>query len=195
MTFRRAYGVLVVLAVACGGSVATSDDTTGTDSGTTGGDATTGGPDGSTGVDGGVPVGDSSVPPTQQPIACGDAGSCDPSTQVCCVTGGGGGGGISTACTAIGSCMGSSFSCESAKNCTMGEVCCADFMGGMGGGSITATCKPMCAGGFMEPQLCADSSECPMGQVCRNAFGGLKICRNPPPDGGFPPPKDAGGPG
>jgi hypothetical protein len=36
-----------------------------------------------------------------------------------------------------------------------------------------------------EVQLCQMSSECPMGEVCRPFFGGVRICRRPPMDGGM----------
>jgi len=188
ISVRRAYAIVSLAAVACGGSVASSDDTSLDGSTSTSNDATTSSLDGSTtGSDGGVVTVDAGPP--VQPVACGDAG-CDPSTQVCCVTVKGPQN-IQQQCVANGSCQGSSFSCTGSANCPNGEVCCADFQGGGGGGSVTTTCKSQCAGGFQEPQLCQSAAECPPGDQCRQIFGGLKACVAPF-DGGGPPPKDAG---
>ena len=131
-----------------------------------------------------MPPPDSAVsPPPPASVPCGDAGTCDPSVQVCCVTLQGQQ--VFNACVAKGSCKGSSFACTSAANCPQGQVCCGTLSGG---GAINASCKTSCQGGFQEPQLCKSNAECTApGDTCQPAVGGLSVCR-----GGGPPPKDAG---
>jgi hypothetical protein len=158
---------------------ASTSDTGGStdDSGTTTDD---GGPiveeDGGTvPTDTGLPPTKDSGPPTMDAsppigtISCGDK-SCDPATQVCCVSFMGG-----QSCTAKGKCSGGiGLACTSAASCPGGEKCC--FSGGGGGGG--ASCKASCGmGGPGSAQLCATDAECPMGQTCRNVMGGFKICR------------------
>ena len=182
ITVRRAsFAATIVAAVACGGAVEDSNipldgSTTSNDGQPQQGDATSVGDatqqaDTSTGV---------------QPIPCGMGPSCDPSTQVCCGTQQG------ASCTPIGQCKGISFSCTSSANCSNGDVCCGSAMGM----SIQAKCAPMC--GAQQAQLCLNDNECKQpGYTCRSVpqLQGLKVCAPPQPDGGFPPPKDAGGPG
>jgi hypothetical protein len=135
--------------------------------------------DGSVLVDTGLPLPDSSVPTDGSvidggspgtPIECGTT-SCDSATQVCCITFAGMA--LNEACTAPSGCMGITLTCSSAQNCQSGDVCCANITM-MSQGS---ECEPMCMGGLTNPQLCATSAECPMGQMCRNSPFGYKICR------------------
>ncbi len=188
LTFRRGFvavtslAILAVVAGACGGSTVDdgqgdastgNDASTGTDTGTTN-------PDGSTGVDGGV-IGTDSGTTTGGTITCGKA-TCNADTEFCCATQQG------TTCVAKGGqCQGAQLDCSSAKSCPNGEVCCGAFQNQ----KITATCQQACKGGYQNPQLCEDSSECTPPDTCRPAFGGLMVCA-PSFDGGFPPPKDAG---
>lgn len=181
ITFRRVYAALtlaVVAAAACGGDVST--------------DNTNPGPDSSTPTDSGNTGTDSSsAPDTSTPLAplpCGMT-TCDPSTQVCCVTFQP----TTQTCIAIGApCSGGTLSCSSKLNCSSGDVCCLDYAGG----KVTTTCKPACLGGFQEPQLCASDGECTPPDTCRTIPGGYKACVPPTPDGGFKfdggGPKDAG---
>lgn len=185
--FSSCIGIVALGAFACGGQIDGGIDLP-ADGGAL--DATT--PptsnDGSVATkDGGtVNPGDATVVPPVQPTPCGDAGACDPTTQVCCVTFQNQK--LATACVANGQCQGSSLSCTSASNCPNGQVCCAGFQGGGGGGggSIKSTCKTQCAGGFQEPQLCAVDSECPQGQKCQLTQIGVKACVGG--GGGGPPP-------
>ena len=172
--------VAVAAAAACGGDVADQGNglpDSSTDSPSSTADTSTGNGDSSANPD--------TSSTTVTPIPCG-MGACDPSTQFCCI--------IfqpaSQMCLATGSpCMGAALSCTSASSCTSGDVCCADIMGT----KVSSSCKPKCAGGFMEPQLCASSAECTPPDTCRMILGGYKACAPPQPDGGFPPPKDGGG--
>ena len=185
ITFRRVYAALITAtaaAAACGGDVATNPNVNDNPDSSQAGDTSTTMGDSSTAPDTSTPL---------APLPCGMA-TCDPSTQVCCVTFQP----TTETCIAIGGpCMGGTLACSSSLNCTGGEVCCLDY--GMGGASTT--CKPSCLGGFQEPQLCASDAECKAPDTCRMIYGGYKACA-PPFDGGFPKfdggfPKDAGGPG
>lgn len=113
-----------------------------------------------------------SGPPVGPPIQCGMT-TCNSADQVCCLTFMGMTGGAS--CTAPTACMGIPLACSSAIDCPMGEVCCGSF-GGMGA-PPGSRCRPMCMGGFNNPQLCASSAECPTGLTCQPTPFGYKVCR------------------
>jgi hypothetical protein len=114
------------------------------------------------------PLPDSGPPP--EPIQCGTT-TCDPQTQVCCVTFNGQN--VNETCTNQGQCNGASLSCTSASSCPPNEVCCATLTQQQ----QSSQCASQCAGGFQNPQLCASSTECPKGQTCQNSPFGLKVCR------------------
>jgi Cys-rich repeat protein len=182
MTFVRASVSLVVLglavAVGCGGSSESLPDDDagggGNDS-STGTDGNTASRDGATMNDGTSPV-DSSMMSTGVPCGQGDAAaSCDPTTQVCCVTFGMGGG--SAQCIAKGAtCQGASVGCSSAANCASGDVCCGAFTNNMLSSACQAAPCPAVAPLGRPIQLCATDGECPNGEKCRTGFGGIKAC-------------------
>src|SRR5579883_1153136 len=118
----------------------------GGDGSSSGSDGSSTGNDGSSGGDGSSSGGDSGSMGT---IACGNGMTCNAATEVCCATGQG-----MTSCTPAGQCQGLPIACESAANCSNGEVCCGSFMGGGGGAMCAASC------GMGEIQLCAMSTEC-----------------------------------
>ena len=118
--------------------------------------------------DGGPPPLDAGPPP--EPIQCGNS-SCDPQTQVCCVTFNGQN--VNETCTNQGQCNGASLGCTSAASCPNGEVCCATLTQQQ----QSAQCAQQCQGGFQNPQLCATNAECPKGQTCQQSPFGLMVCR------------------
>jgi hypothetical protein len=120
--------------------------------------------------DGGPPPPIDAGPPPPSPIQCGTS-SCDPQTEVCCVTFNGQT--INEACTAQGKCSGASLGCTSAASCPSGEVCCGTFTQT----EQDSKCQTTCGGGFQHPQLCATNAECPSGTTCKNSPFGLKVCR------------------
>jgi hypothetical protein len=94
-------------------------------------------------------------------VACGPAGACDPSTQVCCANPNT----LSFTCIAKGApCGGIPISCSSSASCG-GEKCCLSFGG------------PQCQIACFGPQLCQSDGECTPPQRCRPAFGGFSLCR------------------
>ena len=114
--------------------------------------------------DGGPP------PPPPGPIQCGNA-TCNPQTQVCCVTFNGQT--VNETCTAQGQCNGAALSCTSASSCPPNEVCCATLTQQQ----QSSQCQPQCQGGFQHPQLCATDAECPQGTTCKPSPFGPKVCR------------------
>jgi hypothetical protein len=106
--------------------------------------------------------------PASGPVACGGS-TCDARTQDCCLTLGGG------RCVPNGACVGPlSLSCESAKNCEGGDVCCIE----VGGGSLTAACRPSCGGGRgPHVQVCRSDAECTHGTRCQRTPLGFGFCR------------------
>ena len=120
--------------------------------------------------DGGPPPPIDAGPPPPGPIQCGNT-TCNPQTQVCCVTFNGQQ--INEACTGQGQCNGAALSCTSASSCPPNEVCCATLTQTQ----QSADCEPQCQGGFQHPQLCATTAECPSGTTCKNSPFGLKVCR------------------
>ena len=181
---KRIFLGLLALVAACGGRTTLDDSTTDDasvlqDSGIIVKD---GGPISNDGgpifVDASPPSTDAAPPPPPpldagpqpQPIQCGTS-TCDPQTQVCCVTFSGQT--VTEACTNQGQCKGAELSCTSAASCPAIEVCCATLTQQ----SQSAQCAPQCKGGFQNPQLCATDAECPQGTTCKNSPLGLKICR------------------
>ncbi len=167
--FLCSVGIAVAVAAGCGGSTSDGgggnvDAGTGTDS-SVAADTSTGADTGTTPDTGGG----------MGTVACGMGSMCDVATQVCCVTAGEGG--LSTACTGKTACTGGAIACESSSNCSSGQVCCVT----LGMGTIEATCG---AGPCAQGQLCAMSSECSMGEVCRQSQIGLNACLPPRMDGG-----------
>jgi hypothetical protein len=114
------------------------------------------------------PPPDASPPP--QPIQCGTS-SCDPNTQVCCVTFNGQN--VNETCTAQGQCSGAALACTNAASCPPNEVCCATLTQQQ----QSSQCQAQCQGGFQHPQLCSTDAECPQGMTCKNSPFGLKVCR------------------
>ena len=122
---------------------------------------------------------------------------------------------ISASCVAVGSCSGTSNECNTGADCSSGQVCCS---GSADGGSMAATdaaapaglgglagglsmflpstsCQSSCSA--TQAQQCASDTECPMGQTCNAAAGGMaglgglagglmpaKTCGTPPPEAG-----------
>lgn len=169
--FLGSVGIALAVAAGCGGSTDGGTPGVGVDAGA-GSDASMAADTSMTGdtgtqLDSGGGMGT---------IACGMGSMCDVATQVCCVTAGEGG--LSTACTAKTACMGGAIACESASNCGAGQVCCVT----VGMGSVSAACG---AGPCAQAQLCAVTSECPMGDVCRQSQIGLNACLPPRMDGGM----------
>jgi hypothetical protein len=171
-----APSAVLVIAMGCGGSTAAIQ----------GGDDGGGASDAPVSTD--SPSGNNEAGPGGGSIQCGQATTCDPATQECCVSFGGGG----DQCIAKGgNCQGVALSCTSASSCPSGDVCCASLQGRLrDGGTLATSCDPQCTQG--EVQLCATTAECPQGDDCRRGFGGIRFCA-PPFDGGFPPPRDGGG--
>ena len=172
---RKLFAVAVAVSIGCGGST-TGDTGSGVGDGGGGGDGGGAGDGSGATNDGSTTLTDGGGGGGTGAIACGQT-TCSAQTQDCCVTNQGG-----ATCGAKGSCQGSSLSCSSSGSCGGGQVCCAAFVrdGGVGG-ALNATCAQACSG--QQAQLCATDAECPAGDRCRQAFGGLKTCR-PSFDGG-----------
>ena len=211
---RRVSMGVVLLAVGCGGAIA-SDPLDGTGPGGTsppsgssagsgsGGAVSTGGStgSGSAGSSGGGNTGGTSgggntggasggTVHTATGIACG-ASTCVSGSEECCV-GGGEGGDVSASCSPTGTCEGdAALGCSSSASCTApGLVCCLDPRGE----TPTATCKATCGAGESESlQLCASNAECKTG-TCQSTPIGVGVCRRTGGGGrrgggGAPPPR------
>jgi hypothetical protein len=97
-------------------------------------------------------------------IPCGST-SCNPATDVCCITQ------QSIACAAQQTCTGTSLSCGSAADCPSSDVCCETPASN---GTLTAACAAIC--GANDYQLCAADPECPSGAHCVQGLDGFKVC-------------------
>lgn len=185
--------VLVLGAVACGGatngttvtsSEAGADGTSGSSSGaSSGGDANEPGGDdagddasqlimggSSSGGTGDAMASSSGAARSDggpDQIACGAAGSCDSTIDVCCATKTG------RQCVAIGSCTGDSLACSGSNSCTAGsgDVCCEELtMTGL----VRTRCATACPAG--SPQLCTTKAECKPNEDCVHRLDGYGAC-------------------
>ncbi len=153
------------VAAGCGGSSDSGSPTSTTDGGA-GGPAADGSTSPGTGNDAQV-----QHPPVDGGTACGQT-SCDPATESCCIGQNGG-----TCVAKNATCQGIAVACQSGKDCSGGQVCCAT----VSGVSCQTTCDPSSG-----RQLCASDAECTAPDTCQN-LGGIKYCGQPftVPDGGF----------
>ena len=170
--FLGSVGIALAVAAGCGGS---------TDGGTPGGGVDAGaGSDASMAADTSM-TGDTGTQLDSGggmgTVPCGMGQTCNLPAQECCLSAGEGG--LTAACTAVGACTGSAVACASTANCSGGQVCCAQ----QSGNGISSACAPSPCGA-MQGQLCMMSSECAMGDTCRNLGGGLRVCA-PQFDGGM----------
>jgi hypothetical protein len=101
-------------------------------------------------------------------------------------------GGFMGTCAASCPDGGVSLACTGPASCASGQVCCVE----VGGGGIRGTsCQSACAPGTL--QVCTGNMDCPTGQHCSAR---LHVCRpdmdggGMRPEGGGPPPSDAGSP-
>ena len=177
--FLGSVGVALAVAAGCGGSTDGGTPAPGVDAGvgsdaSMAADTSMAGDTGSQ-MDSGGGGGMGTVP-------CGMGQTCNLPAQECCLSAGEGG--LTAACTAAGACTGSAVACASTANCSGGQVCCAQ----QSGNGISSACAPSPCGA-MQGQLCMMSSECPMGDTCRNLGGGFRVCA-PQFDGGR---RDGGG--
>jgi hypothetical protein len=127
---------------------------------------------------------DSAPPPPADSISCGSA-SCDPASQICCITDDGNGG-ENFACDTSQDCddnNGLSLPCAKAADCIAagsptGTVCCVTVGNGNGngngnqGGAASVACVPTleCADPSTEAWMCdptdPSTSQCPPGETC-----------------------------
>jgi len=203
-----AAGGALALAWACGGSTTTngsnedggSSGSSGSASGSSSGAGSSSGTGSSSGAGSssgtgsssgaGSSSGSSSSGGVPMPYMCNGQPCTAPNT-CCTVTNMNG---TSVSCELPSACDGGrSIECTSKANCPSGDYCCGRAGTG-GGGSTTceATC-PMGSAALCDPAN--GNADCPMGDQCRTAGGGMTGICLPMRDGGFPPPMDAGGGG
>lgn len=100
-------------------------------------------------------------------IACGLA-SCNPATDVCCITTGG-----ASSCSTAATCRGQVLTCSGSESCTGGDVCCGQLQAS---GSLTTSCAPACASG--DVRICSNGSDCK--GPCRQGAAGYGTCASTP---------------
>jgi len=163
------FAASLLVVAACGGD---DDDNSGNpDAAINNPDSGSGNPDGSTtNPDGSTSNPDGHVGPTTDAggtageVYCGTAGSCDLSTEICCVTGNGGS--ATSECTAEGDCTGNAkIFCDGPEDCETDEYCCGQI--GNAGTSCSATACSLIT-------ICHGPSDCPgdSDQCCATDYGG-----------------------
>ena len=97
----------------------------------------------------------------------GPAATCNPMTDVCCVTTGARG--TTTACSTAAMCTGAgkeALTCTGTSSCSSGDVCCLGRA--EGGPQMSTSCEASCPVGAT--QLCESNADCG-GAMCTRAVG------------------------